>query len=506
MNIIKALHSEDVFKSLFKDIETWRAWEVYLQALFGLPIEDRKERKLFKDCTGLKRSPATRIKESFVICGRRSGKSFISAVVAVYLAAFKDWTPFLSPGEKGHIFIIANDKSQARIVKNYVSGILRSQASFERLVSKDLTWEVELTNQTSIMVKTASFRTLRGYTLLAAILEEIAFWRSEESANPDKEILAAVRPSLATIPDSLLIGISTPYSRAGVLYEQFKKHFGKAGGPLIWKAATERMNPTIDRSIIKTALKEDPAAARAEWEAEFRADIEAFLPPEFVEAVIVPRRWELPRLEGVKYYGFADPSGGRQDSFTLAIAHKNQDKKIILDVLQERKPPFQPAQVAAEYCEILSTYGIRKIESDRYAGEWVTEAFRAHRIRVQNSDLSASEIYTAFLPLVANGTVELLDNKRLKAQLAGLERKTRSGGKDSISHYPGGHDDVANAAAGVCAMIAKGPGPVPKIWWPGEDYGSPEQKKSDSEELELRGMSDEALDREIEQIERELKK
>ncbi len=462
MNIIEALHSDDCFKSLFKDIETWHAWEVYLRALFGYPIDDKKDRRLFRSCTGLtgKKFP---VKESFVICGRRSGKSFISSIIAVYIATFKDWSKFLSPGERGYIFIIANDKSQARIVKNYVSGILKSQASFERLVSKDLTWEVELKNQVSIMVKTASFRTLRGYTLLAAILEEIAFWRSEESANPDKEILAAVRPSLATIPDSLLIGISTPYSRAGVLYEQFKKHYGKAGGPLIWRAATGLMNPTIDKSIIKEALKEDPSAARAEWEAEFRADIEAFMPLEFIEAVIIPGRYELPKIKDCKYSAFADPSGGRQDSFTLAISHKDKDAKIILDILREQRPPFQPMSVVKEFSETLKAYGITQIESDRYAGEWVTEAFLDHGIRVKNSELSASEIYLSFLPLIANGTIELLDNKRLKAQLAGLERKTRSGGKDSITHYPGSHDDLANAAAGACVMTSK-PKIIPRIW------------------------------------------
>jgi len=455
MNIIDALHSDDCFKSLFKDIETWHAWEVYLRTLFGLPTENGKDKKLFKGCTGLKRTPDKQAKESFVICGRRSGKSFISSVIAVYIATFKDWSEHLSTGERGYIFIIANDKAQARIVKNYVSGILKSNASFARLVEKDLTWEVELKNQVSIMVKTCDFRTIRGYTLLAAILEEIAFYRSDESANPDKEILAAVRPSLATIPDSLLLGISTPYSRSGILFQMWKKYYGKSGGPLIWKASTGLMNPTIDKSIIQTALKEDPSAARAEWEAEFRADVEAFMPPEFIEAVVVPGRFELPKIADAEYYAFADPSGGRQDSFTLAITHKDKDGKIVLDVSREQRPPFQPKVVVKEFSETLEAYGISQVESDRYAGEWVCEAFREHKIEVKNSEMSVSEIYLSFLPLAANGTVELLDNKRLKAQLAGLERKTRSGGKDLITHYPGGHDDVANAVAGACVMANK---------------------------------------------------
>ena len=457
LSIIDAIHDEKIFRPLFTDLSTWRSWMVYLKALEGLPIDDRKDRALLRNCTGLKRPPEHRHRESFVITGRRSGKSYTSAVIASYMAAFKDWAPFLSRGETGMIFVIANDKRQARIIKDYVSGIFNGNRMLKSLIKpgKDLTWELELKNQVTISVKTSNYRTLRGFTCLCCILEEIAFYRSEESANPDKEILAAVRPALATIPDSLLIGISTPYSRAGVLFEMFKRHYGKIEGPLIWRAATAKMNPTIDKSIIKDALKDDPSAARAEWEAEFRADIEAFMPPEFIEAVIVTGRYELERLEGADYHAFCDPSGGRQDSMTLSIAHKEKDGKTILDVLRERRPPFKPKSVVEEFSKTLKTYGITEIESDRYAAEWVSSAFDECGITVKNSELSASEIYLSFLPLAANASVELLDNKRLKAQFAGLERRTRSGGKDSITHYPGGHDDLCNSAAGACVMASR---------------------------------------------------
>jgi len=452
MDIINTIHDKRFFAGLFKDPKTWYAWEVYLKALFGLPITDKKEKRLFRSCTGLRSQPGKRPRESFVICGRRSGKSFISSIIAVYLATFKDWSKTLNPGERGYIFIIANDKAQARIIKNYVSGILNQSAHFQKLVSKDLAWEIELHNQVTIAIKTCNFRSVRGYTLICCIAEEIAFWRSEDSANPDREILTAVRPALATIPESLLIGISTPYSRSGILYESWKKYHGKFGGPLIWKAATERMNPTIDRALIKSALEDDPSAARAEWEAEFRMDIEAFMPLEFIESVIIPGRFELPKVEGISYYGYLDPSGGRQDSMTLAIAHKEKEGRIILDALRETRPPFAPSSVVAEYSDLLKTYKIKEIESDRYAAEWVSEAFRNHGIEVKNSDLSSSELYLSLLPLIANKTVDLLDNKRLRTQLSGLERKTRSGGKDLVSHGPGAHDDLALATAGACVM------------------------------------------------------
>jgi hypothetical protein len=73
------------------------------------------------------------------------------------------------------------------------------------------------------------------------------------------------------------------------------------------------------------------------------------------------------------------------------------------------------------------------------------------------SERSKSEIYADFLPLLNSGHVELVDSRRLVLQLANLERRTARSGKDSIDHAPGGHDDVANAAAGVLVLCTLTP-------------------------------------------------
>jgi hypothetical protein len=454
MTIIEAIEDRNLFGSYFKDPSTWRAWMVYLRALFGLGLDTAEELEVFKRATELESPPGSPVGESYVIAGRRSGKSFISAVTAVFLSCFKDWRPYLAPGERGMVFIIAVDKAQAAIIKRYVSGLLHGSAMLRRMLEKETRESIDLKNKISIMVKTFSFRTLRGYTVCCAILEELAFYRSEESANPDREIVTALRPALATVPGSLLLGISTPYSRSGVLWEQFKTNFGKAGGPLIWRAPSLTMNPTLDRAIVEKALREDPEAARAEWETAWRTDISTFIPLELVESCIIPGRHELPKVKGVEYVAFVDPSGGRQDSFTLAVAHRERSGKIILDALREQRPPFKPENVVSEFSDFLKLYGISEVVSDRFAGEWVTDSFKRQGISVKASELPASALYLELLPLVSNGSVELLDSKRLVSQFVGLERRTRSGGKDLITHYPGGHDDLANAAAGSLYLAA----------------------------------------------------
>ena len=57
------------------------------------------------------------------------------------------------------------------------------------------------------------------------------------------------------------------------------------------------------------------------------------------------------------------------------------------------------------------------------------------------------------LPLLNSQAVDLLDNERLVSQLVSLERRTTRGGRDSIDHLPGAHDDLANAAADALVTV-----------------------------------------------------
>jgi len=311
---------------------------------------------------------------------------------------------------------------------------------------------------------------VRGYTIAAAICEELCFWKGDEtSSNPDKEIVAAVRPALITVPQSILIGISSPYMRAGFLYDQYKRYFGQDDGPLVWQAPSRLMNPTLDEKLIKRLIVEDLEAGRAEWLAEWRQDLSSFLDLELIERAVVPGRYELPPMAGVRYTAFCDPSGGRGDAMTLSIVH-TEGEKIVQDVLSIKQPPFDPAAAAAEFAETLKRYGIYNVKGDRYSGAWVSETFLKNGVSYDALDQNKNEIYLEFLPLLAQGRVELLDNRRLISELRNLERRTRTGGRDIVDHGPGLHDDAANATAGAVVLAAKWNRPI-SIWFPLERDG-----------------------------------
>jgi hypothetical protein len=106
--------------------------------------------------------------------------------------------------------VLAADRRQARTVFRYIAGLLEGVPMLERLIEGQTSDAIHLANRISIEVHTASFRAVRGYTLVAAVCDEVAFWRDESSANPDAEILAALRPGMATVRGAVLLGISSP--------------------------------------------------------------------------------------------------------------------------------------------------------------------------------------------------------------------------------------------------------------------------------------------------------
>jgi hypothetical protein len=410
------------------------------------------------------------VREFYGIIGRGAGKSRIVALLACFFAsrAYRR-----VPGEHIYVAIFAPDRRQAGITFRYVVGLLRSVPALAALIVNESKDSVELSNGVIIEVITASIAAPRGRAYALVIVEEAAFLPTDASANPDLELIRAVRPALARVPGSLLCVVSSPYARKGVLWTAWQKYHDKPDSDVVLvQASTLELNPTFDKRAVEKAYEEDPASAAAEFGALFRTDVETLVSREAIDAVVVPGRLELPRVAGVRYRGFLDFAGGAVggDSAVLGIAHShemNGRRIAVLDVVREMRPPYSPEQVCAEFAETLKSYGVTTAIADRWAGQFPVEQMRKHGIDVQPSDKSKSEIYRDFLPVINSGGCELLDEPRLVTQLAGLERRTARGGRDSIDHAPGGHDDVINASAGALVLASfeqRGPAFVEAIW------------------------------------------
>jgi hypothetical protein len=450
-DIIEAIKNPKLFGSLprFKKLETWTSWLVVLKAIFGLPMTG-DDLVIFNRPSGRTSPPIGGSKETYLIIGRRGGKSFISALITCFIACFIDFKPFITVGETLAVMCLARDKDQARIVFRYIKAILNHVPALRNMIVDQRADEIELITGVTIMVKASDFGGVRGPTIACVVADEIAFWPSQ-GANPDDEVLSAIRPAMATIPDAKLLCISTGYAQVGALYEAHKEHYGKDDDEvLVWQSDTATMNPTISQKFIDKEIEKDPEAGRAEWLGLFREDVTAAFPMEVIEACITSGRSELPPSPDVQqYFAFVDPSGGRHDAFTLAIAHLDYEDRVILDAIRATRSPFDPSEVVQEYSEFLKSYGLNIILGDNYGGEWPKAEFAKHGILYELSEKTKSELYLAAIPVFTSRRIGLLDIEKLKTEFRRLERRRGRSGKDTIDHPPRGSDDIANSVAGV---------------------------------------------------------
>lgn len=443
---------------------SWDAWRVTLKGAFGERMT-KAERARFRELAE-RDPPAHRVRELWLAIGRRAGKDSVASAIACYLGVFGDFQRHLRRGERGVIVCLACDRGQAQIVFAYIRAFFEQVALLRPLAQRITDDTIELSAGVDIVVATNSFRGIRGRTIACAILDECAYWRDEASSSPDTELFAALSPAMATLRQAgaLVIGISTVYRRSGLLFEKITQYEG-VNDPdvLAIRRPSIAFNPLLSQADIDADIARDPERGAAEWLSEWRSDVGTYIARAIIEGAVVRGRHELPRVGSAQYLAFVDPSGGTSDSMTMAIAHI-EGGRIIIDLVREARPQptFSPETVIAEFSEVLRRYGISAVTGDRFAGAFPAELFRRHGIEYRLAELPTSAIYIEALAALNSGVVELLDHARLIAQLCGLERRTRATGKDTIAPPRGGHDDIANAVAGVITLCAAAASP--SLW------------------------------------------
>ena len=289
------------FRALWPEFAapSWARWASIEDACFGIEPADPD---LVRSVTGRETLPSAPVNECYIIAGRGAGKSRWCARLAVFMAVGRTYRR--APGERIYCGIFAPDRKQARVTFAYVLGLLREVPVLSGMIVRELRESIELSNGVTIEVITASKAAPRGRSYALAIVEEAAFLPSDDSTEPDVEVLRALRPALARVPGSLLAVVSSPYARRGALWQAHRSWYGLPSDEvLVVQADTRTLNPSFAVAEIERAYRDDPASAAAEYGAEFRSDVSGFVTREALDACTVPGRLEAA--------GHGEPAGRR---------------------------------------------------------------------------------------------------------------------------------------------------------------------------------------------------
>jgi len=434
-----------------------------LKATYGLPL-DETELEIYRRANGRETYDEREQTEATFIAGRRSGKSSrIAAPIACYEACRNHK---LSRGERGYVMLIAPVTKQAQIDFRFIRDYILGSSILRRKVLKVRRSEIDLKNGITIACCACSYITVRGASVVAAICDEMAFWRHEETAaNPEEEVLDALRPAMATFPCPKLIKISSPYRKDGILWREFQQR-AELDYP-VWQLSTFEMNPMIQTSSLERERLRNQEKFRREYLAEFTENIASWVEPEVLEACIVRGRTELPPVLDAVYVAAVDPAFQRND-FALAILHRLPDGTIVVDRVARwagtKKAPLGYEWVCGEIARIVRQYGVNVVVGDQYCAAVIRQHMLTLDINYENfcfGTHTRADLFCNLKHLLAQHKIELLDDPELLRELRSLEEQKTDRGQIDVRPSGGMKDDLAVAVALAASQLAKRPSAPP---------------------------------------------
>lgn len=411
-------------------------------------------------------------KEMWAIIGRRGGKSStIGALALIYEALLGGHTQYAVEGQDIVIYNVAQKLSVAQSTLKFVMAMINKSPLLKKEYAGEPTAEtIRLKNGISILASSPSLRSQRGLSVPVALMDEVGFWYTDsEAANPDIEVERAIRFAQATFPEARLLGISTPYTKEGLLWKYHQA--GTEGSKLeqgrdaykhvlVVHAPTPVMeNPHITKERFEQDYARDQAAYEREVLARFTDAISGVFNGKLLELAVEKGVAERPPKKGRYYVAAIDPAF-RHDSFAFAICHKERTGKVNVDVLRRWVPipgyPLNPNIVLDEILLIMRQYGIQHIVSDQYQLESLQQLASQKGLSIEGMDFtsrSKARMYGSLEKLFNTRTIALLDPElngdaaELMLELRRLEKKQNAGGSISIGAPKGFHDDLATVLA-----------------------------------------------------------
>jgi len=406
--------------------------------------------------------------------GRRSGKTFMSAVAAVYMCFVQDefFIKKVRKGEKWYIIAVANDLGQSKIALDNIRQLILN-SPFRKEITRETSLDIEISNNCVFQAIPASARASRGKAVVAILQDELAFSIEGDMNRGAEAMYTALSPSIAQFGKyGKIIELSSPWLTSGLFFDHFKQaESGEFPGMEARQIPTWEINPSLPWGcdFLERARKKDEESFQIEFGAQFRRNNSVLIAPEIVDIAVNKERNTLPpNREYMGTYVLAlDPArgGAGRDSYVACIVHY-EGERLVVDKFHTFDANFEIAgkkevniaQVELWIEEHHRIYDFQSIILDQYNSAGTIQNM-AKNYPIAELVWSVSTKMRAFnktKELFNAGLIELPNHKEAIKQLKNLSVIYRSSGQWSVT---GGKessvDDLAFALAGAILEASK---------------------------------------------------
>lgn len=434
-----------------------------------------------------------------VMClGRRSGKTLIAVVSALYAGFIlhRHYKTLLGARKYYVIYLVSNSLSQSRMILKIMRDVLMSdhakkpQAILKGRCLLDLVASIQsdritLKNGCTYVATPASSRGVRGEASPVILFDEIAFTLDTEGNSAGDSLYAALAPSTAQFGEySRIIMLSSPWIDSGIFYEFYQKGLNpKFNDVLSFQHPTWEVNPSISPRFLALEKERNPDIFDVEYGAQFAIGSTRFIHPDLIDAAIDTTRPYTHYAKPDERYKYAyslalDPAKGGtgRDSYVACLCHyesrsnssfdSESEQVLVVDFWHEFNASLeihdknnQITQVVSGHSvaewirDIESSYGLATCQLDQYNSLSIIEELHGW-IDIKEFTWTEKTQTTAFRKLAElfiGNRIQLPNDKTAIKQLKNLKEIRKPKG---FSNFTGGNGSAVDDYCFALAMAA----------------------------------------------------
>ncbi len=264
---------------------------------------------------------------------------------------------------------------------------------------------------------------------------------------------------MATLSQTKLIKISTPFRKEGILWDELQRR--NELDHCVWQIGSQEMNPSISARFLEKARTANENTFRREHMAEFTDTALQWIPTELLEPCIMRGHREFPPVYGGTYIAAVDPAFQKSD-FGFAILHRSDDGEITVACISRwtgtKVVPLDFAVVCEQIRLRLEQYGINNVVGDQHCFPMLKQHFAKlgilYRLFTFGSS-TRSKLFGNLRQLIFQRKISIVDDPELLRQLRSLEEVRTSNGNIDVRPPGSSKDDVAVTVALAALQLSE---------------------------------------------------
>lgn len=358
-------------------------------------------------------------------------------------------------GDKGVVAFISTTLKEAKERLDTVEELLDVlQVKYKRTSA-----EISLEDRPIVWrTYAASIAGVSGFTCICAVCDEVAKWKDADTgANPASEVLASLRPTMATMSNARLFLSSSPMGTLDAHATAFEA--GNTEHQRVAFAPTWVAHPALTESLTRLLEPNEDVWRREYGAIPFEGSDAGIYAPVLLDAATR----EVAELKPERYHSYAawmDP-GMRSNAWTFGVATNRivsgQFKRSIV-LLREWKgttsKPLDPFMVFGEMAPLCREYDLPCVTTDGYQFDALAPIATRAGITLHLDTLTAAkklDRYEGLQARLADHAVELPPHKQMRADLMNVRKRVTPNGIaiELVETPDGRHADFAPVVAGL---------------------------------------------------------